>query len=117
MRWARDHGGRAAVVAPNAPRLAAALSGVAGADLLTALQRAGMTEDRISQVAALIERASMLDDVVAITGGAGVGAIITVEDRAGRTTEYELVDRMDSAPVREQVRLASATGKAPVGAR
>lgn len=89
----------------------------AGADLLTELQSAGVAEDRIAQVAALIERASMLDDVVAINGGAGVGSIVKVVDRAGRMTEYELVGRADGAPVRERVDLSSATGKALLGAR
>jgi hypothetical protein len=65
----------------------------------------------------LIERASMLDDGVAINGGAGVGWIVKVADRAGRTTEYELVGPTEGEPVREHVSLASATGKALLGAR
>jgi transcription elongation GreA/GreB family factor len=57
------------------------------------------------------------DADVAINGGAGVGSIVEVADRAGRTTEYELVGRRDGAPERERVSLASATGKALLGAR
>ena len=90
---------------------------VARADLLAALESAGADEERIAQVAALIERASMLDDIVVVNGGAGLGSIIKVADRAGRTTEYELVGRTEGEPVREQVDLASATGKALLGAR
>lgn len=55
--------------------------------------------------------------LIAIDCGAGVGSIVKVEDRAGRTSEYELVGQADGAPVPEQVSLASATGRALLGAR
>jgi transcription elongation factor GreA len=88
-----------------------------GADLLAALEGAGVHELRIAQVAALVQLASMLDDVVTVDGGAGLGSTVKVADRAGRTTEYELVGRAAQEPPRQQVTLASTTGKALLGAR
>jgi len=94
------------------------VSGVPGASIcgrnrIVTTSRAGHDVD----MALKIERASMLDDVVTIDGAAGVGSIIEVADRAGRTTEYELVGPTDGAPVPERVSLASATGEALLGAR
>ena len=51
------------------------------------------TQRESLQVAALIELASALDDGLTLNGGAGLGSIVTVADRAGRTSEYELIER------------------------
>ena len=65
------------------------------ADLLAALEHSEIDEARVAQVAALIEVASALEDVVTAKGGAGLGSIVKVADRAGRTSEYELIARPD----------------------
>ena len=88
-----------------------------GAELLTTLRTAGVEEARVEQVAAFIELASMVEDVVAVNGGAGIGSIVNVQDRGGRSTEYELVGRSLPEPRRSQVMLGSPTGKALLGAR
>jgi transcription elongation GreA/GreB family factor len=88
-----------------------------GADLLSALRMAEVEETRVDQVAALIELASMVDEVVAVNGGAGIGSIVKVQDRGGRTTEYELAGRSLPESQRQQATLGSPTGKALLGAR
>ncbi len=88
-----------------------------GAELLTALRMAEVEETRVDQVAALIELASMVDEVVAVNGGAGIGSIVKVQDRGGRTTEYELTGRSLPKSQRQQATLGSPTGKALLGAR
>jgi transcription elongation GreA/GreB family factor len=88
-----------------------------GAELLTALRMAEVEETRVDQVAALVELASMVEDVVAVNGGAGIGSIVKVHDRGGRTTEYELVGRSLPESQRQQAMLGSPTGKALLGAR
>lgn len=72
---------------------------------------------RVAQVAALIERASMVDDLVTIGAGAGIGSTVKVEDRGERTLEYELVTTSEHEPSRVQVTLDTPTGKALLGAR
>jgi transcription elongation factor GreA len=86
-------------------------------DLLSALERSEVGAARIAQVAALIELASALDDGLTLNGGAGVGSIVTVSDRAGRTSEYELIERPDPEGARQKVTLGSPVGKALLGAR
>src|SRR3954468_9224017 len=54
-----------------------------GAELLTTLRTAGVEEARIEQVAAFIELASMVEDVVAVNGGAGIGSLVRGGDAAG----------------------------------
>ena len=49
----------------------------------------------LAQVAALIELASALDDVVTVNGAAGPGSIVKVSDRLGRNSVYELIARPD----------------------
>ena len=48
--------------------------------------------------------------------GAGAGSVVRVEDRAGRISEYELVERSETA-ARERVTLGSPVGQALLGAR
>jgi len=48
--------------------------------------------------------------------GAGAGSVVRVEDRAGRISEYELVERTETA-ARERVTLGSPVGQALLGAR
>ena len=85
------------------------------ASLLAALEQTGGDPTRVAEVAALIERASALDDVA--TRGAGLGSIVRVADRGGRTSEYELIGRPDPAAARQKVNLASPNGTALLGAR
>ncbi len=85
-------------------------------DLLSALERSEVDAARIAQVAALIELASVLDGLT-LNGGAGVGSIVTVSDRAGRTSEYELIERSDPEGARQKVTLGSPVGKALLGVR
>src|SRR3954468_22618706 len=61
--------------------------------------------------------ASALEDVVMAHGGAGPGSIVTVSDRAGRTSEYELLGRPDPDAARQRVPVASPVGRALLGAR
>jgi transcription elongation GreA/GreB family factor len=86
-------------------------------DLLSALERSEVGAAQIAQVAALIELASALEDGLTLTGGAGLGSIVTVSDRAGRTSEYELIERPDPADARQKVTLGSPVGKALLGVR
>ncbi len=88
-----------------------------GAALLTSLRTAGVEEALVEQVAALSEIASMVEDLGAVNGGAGLGSIVTVQDRSGRAAEYELVGRSLPAPPRTRVTLESPTGEALLGAR
>jgi transcription elongation factor GreA len=87
------------------------------ASLLAALERAVVDPARVAEVAALIELASALDDVATVCGAAGLGSIVKVADRAGRTSEYELIGRPDPEAARQKVILASPNGKALLGAR
>jgi transcription elongation GreA/GreB family factor len=48
---------------------------------------------------------------------AGLGSVVTVADRAGRVTEYELIAQSGPEDARQRVTLASATGRALLGAR
>jgi len=52
-----------------------------------------------------------------VTAGAGLGSVVRVADRAGRTSEFQLVGRPAPDDVRERVTLASPTGEALLGAR
>jgi transcription elongation GreA/GreB family factor len=61
--------------------------------------------------------ASALEDVVMAYGGAGPGSIVRVSDRAGRTSEYELLGRPDPDAARQRVPIASPVGRALLGAR
>jgi transcription elongation factor GreA len=89
----------------------------AATDLLEELERAGVERPRIDQVANLIELASNLDDALTVNGGAGVGSVVRVADRLGRTTDYELIARSDPATERQKVTLGSPTGRALLGSR
>jgi transcription elongation GreA/GreB family factor len=80
-------------------------------DLLVALEQAGVAAARGEQVADLIDIAASLD------GRAGLGSLVTVADRAGRVTEYELIARSGDQDARQRVTIASATGRALLGAR
>jgi transcription elongation GreA/GreB family factor len=75
------------------------------------LERAGVDAARLEQVADLIDIAAILD------GRARPGSVVTVADRAGRVTEYELVGRRGREDSRRHVTLASPTGRALLGAR
>jgi hypothetical protein len=50
-------------------------------------------------------------------GRAGLGSIVKVADRAGRTSEYELIGRPGPQDARRRVPLDSSTGRALLGAR
>jgi transcription elongation GreA/GreB family factor len=86
-------------------------------DLLAALEEAGVDPARVQQVATLIELASVLDGVRTVNGGAGVGSIIRVADRFGRTLDYELVASPEETGAPEKVALGSRVGQALLGAR
>ncbi len=85
--------------------------------LISALERGEVDAARLAQVAALIELASALDDVVTVNGAAGPGSIVKVADRLGRNSVYELIARPDPADAREKVTLGSPVGRALLGAR
>ena len=87
------------------------------ADLLAALKHSEIDEARVAQVAALIEVASALEDVVTAKGGAGLGSIVTVADRAGQTSEYELIARPTAEAARQKVPLSSRVGRTLLGVR
>ena len=87
-----------------------------GAELRRTLRQAGVDEPLIEQVVAFIELASTVGDVI-VDGGAGIGSIVTVQDRRGRSTEYELVGRSLPEPQPEPVTLGSPTSRALLGAR
>jgi transcription elongation GreA/GreB family factor len=87
------------------------------ADLLTALTHSELDATHLAQVAALIEVASALEDVVTAKGGAGLGSIVTVTDRAGETSEYELIARPTAQTARAKVPLTTPAGKTLLGAR
>jgi transcription elongation GreA/GreB family factor len=86
-----------------------------GDELLRTLREAGVEEGLIEQVAATLELAPAVEDRV--DGGAGIGSIVTVQDRRGGTTEYELVARSAPEPRRQQSALGSPTSTALLGAR
>lgn len=79
--------------------------------LLAALEQAGVDAARVEEVADLIVLAATAD------GCAGPGSVVTVADRAGRVTEYELIARPAPEDERRRVTLASPTGRALLGAR
>ena len=83
----------------------------ASPDLLVALEHAGVDAARLEQVADLIDIASTLDGRVAL------GSVVTVADRAGRVTEYELIARLGPEDAGQRVTIASETGRALLGAR
>ena len=91
--------------------------GEQAADLLAALTHNDIDPARVAQVAALIEVASALEDVFVAKGGAGLGSIVTVADRAGQTSEYELIARPTAECAREKVPLTSPAGKTLLGVR
>ena len=84
---------------------------LASTDLLVALEQSGVDAARLEQVADLIDIASTLD------GRANLGSVVTVADRAGRVTEYELIARLGNEDARQRVTIASETGRALLGAR
>jgi transcription elongation GreA/GreB family factor len=59
----------------------------------------------------------VLDDVATVGGAAGLGSIVRVADRAGGTSEFELIGRPDPEAARQKVILASPNGRALLGAR
>jgi transcription elongation GreA/GreB family factor len=83
----------------------------ASPELLVALEQAGVDAARLEQVADLIDIASTLD------GRASLGSVVTVADRAGRVSEYELIARLGPEDARQRVSIASQTGRALLGAR
>src|SRR3954453_899359 len=85
-------------------------------DLLTSLASAGVERRRIEQVEDLIELASKLDGVATQRGGAGVGSIVRVVDRAGRESTYEVTSPREADPP-QRVTSGSAEGEALLGAR
>ena len=84
------------------------------ADLLSALERSEVGSARVAQVAALIDMASELEDALRLNGGAGLGSAVTVADRVGRISTYELIERPER---RLNVTPGSPVGKALLGAR
>ncbi len=94
-----------------------AAAGESPSALMSALERGEVGAARLAQVAALIELASALDDVVTVNGAAGPGSIVKVADRLGRNSVYELIARPDPADAREKVTLGSPVGRALLGAR
>ena len=86
-------------------------------ELMADLERAGVNRARLDQVAALVERTTDLEAAVTMNGGAGVGSIVRVSDRAGRASEYELVAQPEAGSRREMVALGSPVGRALLGAR
>jgi transcription elongation GreA/GreB family factor len=83
----------------------------ASPDLLVALEQAGVDAARLEQVADLIDIASTLD------ARASLGSVVTVADRAGRVTEYELIARPAREDSQQRVTIGSKTGRALLGAR
>jgi transcription elongation GreA/GreB family factor len=108
----RFHGDRVALAPTSTAAPDRALRDDEG--LLAALERAGVEPARVAQVASLMDLACTLDSVATTAGGAGVGAIVRVADRAGRVTEYELLPRPDP---RQRVAVSSPVGRALLGAR
>ena len=82
-----------------------------GPDLLTELEDAGVDATQLEQVTDLIVIASALE------GRAGLGSVVTVADRAGRVTEYELIAQPVPEDTRQRVTVDSETGRALLGAR
>lgn len=65
----------------------------------------------------LLELASTLDDLATAHGGAGIGSIVRVADRAGRETRYELVVRPIPVDEPKRVAIGSPEAQALLGAR
>jgi transcription elongation GreA/GreB family factor len=121
-RQKREGGGMAAAPTPTPARvdqenLGDLYANEHTAELLAALKHGEIDEARVAQVAALIEVASALEDVVTAKGGAGLGSIVTVADRAGQTSEYELIARPSAEAAREKVPLSSRVGRTLLGAK
>jgi transcription elongation GreA/GreB family factor len=90
----------------------------AGADdLVASLEYAGVEHQRIEQVSTLLELASTLDDLATTNGGAGIGSIVRVVDRAGRESRYELVARPIPVDEPRRVAIGSPEAQALLGAR
>jgi transcription elongation GreA/GreB family factor len=87
------------------------------ADLLSALERSDVGRARVAEVAALIDMASELEDALRANGGAGLGSVVTVADRVGRISTYELIERPERADAPLKVTPGSPVAKALVGAR
>jgi transcription elongation GreA/GreB family factor len=81
-----------------------------GAGVLLSAARFAALMDELQSLRASARRAST-------AGGAGLGSIVKVEDRAGRTLEYELVTAAAPEPKPLQATLDSPTGEALLGAR
>lgn len=82
-----------------------------GPDLLTELEDAGVDATQLEQVTDLIVIASALE------GRAGLGSVVTVADRAGRVTEYELIAQPLPEDTWQRVTVDSETGRALLGAQ
>ena len=52
-----------------------------------------------------------------INAAAGLGSVVRVTDRAGRTSEFQLLEELAPEDAREKVTLASPVGSALFGAR
>jgi len=116
-RLKRHSGGVATT--PISTRREDPLAGVTenAASLLAALERSEVDAADVARVAALIDFAPALDDAVTATGRAGLGSIVKVADRRGRSSEYELIGPVGQEAARQQVTLASPVGQALLGAR
>jgi transcription elongation factor GreA len=86
-------------------------------DRLAIREDAAFAEARIAQLEHLVRFATVVAADEDPTGVAGLGSIVTVADKLGGTTEYELVGRRTTGSHARQVSLGSPVGKALTGVR
>jgi transcription elongation factor GreA len=81
---------------------------------LAVLEDVAVDQMRIAQLERLVADATVTPRA---DGRAHLGSVVTVQDRSGRTVEYELVGRRDRHAGMTQVSLRSPVGEALHGAR
>jgi transcription elongation GreA/GreB family factor len=84
---------------------------------LAVLEDVAVDQMRIAQLERLVADATVIHDTPRADGRAHLGSVVTVQDRSGRTVEYELVGRRDRHTGVTQVSLRSPVGEALHGAR
>src|SRR6188768_3537721 len=82
-----------------------------GDDRMAVVEDTAVDRLRLAQLERFVASATVVDDVVARPGAAGLGSRVRVHDDAGRIVEYELVGRRTAAGDPAQITPASPVGE------
>jgi transcription elongation factor GreA len=86
-------------------------------DRMAVVEDTAIDRLRLAQLERFVASATVINDVAASPGAAGLGSRVRVRDDAGRIAEYELVGRRTAAGDPAQITPASPVGEALLGAQ